>query len=762
MENSSDDAERSAAEYSLNRRELMHTAAALLTTSVMAREAIAEGLVSPSEGQAHAVKPLDIAAYSWAWVGVQRLSLPRGTTVDGGHLYVEYQVPAEVKHPYPVVLIHGGHGQGLDWMGTPDGRRGWMSYLLEEGYQVYVVDRPGQGRPVYHPGLHNLFRDLPTYEGLASTVSALAKTAGAHPQATLHSQWPGTGQIGDPALDQFIASLGPAFPESLGPFVAVPTAAHETWRHRGAALLDLIGPAILMTHSDSSILAWLVADERPKLVKGIIAIEPAGPPFQALRWGVTNTPVAYDPPVASLEELGVTAPIEQAGAMPYRLQTEPARRLKNLVDIPIVVVTAEASAANLRDPAIVAFLKQGGCRAEQLQLAEHGVHGNGPYLMLEKNNREALQPILAWMERSIPKPGIPVRAPPVPPSDDSTAMKLADQGFFWSGVQRKRMPYGTIASGQLFVQYYIPQQVRYPYPIVLIHGGGGQSTHMMGIGGRPGWVHFFVQEGYRVYNVDRPAWGRSPYHPDAFDAGHLGLFEDYEALLNVFHTRQWPGTGDIGDPLVDQFVPNEIGAPLRWRGLEEAVDNDYFVTAGMALLDKIGPAILLTHAFSGQLGWTLADRRPSLVKGIVTMEPNGAPFEGQLAWGLTAVPVAYDPPVRSPEGLSLVEYPATAKGPVYKLQRDPARRLKNLRDIPIGWITGELREKLPNNYGFANGPASVAFLKQAGCHVDHMLLTEYGVSGNGNLMLLEMNNKQVFGVIRDWLVKSVAAPNVGG
>jgi pimeloyl-ACP methyl ester carboxylesterase len=762
MENSNGDAARPATEYSLNRRELMHTAAALLTTGVMARDGIAGGLAGSAEGQGQAAKPLDIAAYSWAWVGVQRISLPRGTTVDGGHLYVEYQIPAQVKHPYPVVLIHGGHGQGLDWMGTPDGRRGWMSYLLEEGFQVYVVDRPGQGRPVYHPGLHNLFRDLPTFEGLASTVSALAKTAGAHPQAPLHSQWPGSGQIGDPALDQFIASLGPAFPENLGPFVAVPTAPHEIWRKRGAALLDLIGPAILITHGDSSIFAWLVADERPKLVKGIVAIEPAGPPFQGLRWGVTYTPVAYDPPVASLEELGVTAPIQQPGAMPYRLQTEPARRLKNLADIPIAVVTAEASAGNLRDPSTVEFLKQGGCQAEHLQLTEQGIHGNGPYMMLEKNNREALQPILAWIERSIPRPDTLVRPPPLRPSDDSTAMQLADQGYFWTGVQRKRMPYGSIATGQLYVQYFIPRQVRYPYPIVLIHGGGGQGTHMMGIGGRPGWVHLFVQEGYRVYNVDRPAWGRSPYHPDAFDAAHLGLFQDYESLLNVFHTPQWPGTGDIGDPLVDQFVPNEIGAPLRWRGLEEAVDNDYFVAAGIQLLDKIGPAILLTHAFSGQLGWTLADRRPSLVKGILTMEPNGAPFEGQLAWGVTPVPMTYEPPVANLADFSLVDFPASEKGPAYKLQREPARRLKHLRDIPIGWITGELRSKYPNNYGFANEPASVAYLRQAGCQVDHMLLSDYGIHGNGNLMLIETNNKQVFGVIRDWLVKSVAAPSSGG
>jgi hypothetical protein len=38
-------------------------------------------------------------------------------------------------------------------------------------------------------------------------------------------------------------------------------------------------------------------------------------------------------------------------------------------------------------------------------------------------------------------------------------------------------------------------------------------------------------------------------------------------------------------------------------------------------------------------------------------------------------------------------------------------------------------------------------------------LKDHGVVGNGNLMLIEKNNKQVFDVIGDWLAKSVAAPS---
>ena len=79
-------------------------------------------------------------------MGVERIELARGSFVNGKQMYVESFSSGAVRHPYPIVLVHGGGGQGLDWMGTPDGRRGWAQILLEEGYKVYVVDRPGHGQ----------------------------------------------------------------------------------------------------------------------------------------------------------------------------------------------------------------------------------------------------------------------------------------------------------------------------------------------------------------------------------------------------------------------------------------------------------------------------------------------------------------------------------------------------------------------------------------------------------------------------------------
>jgi pimeloyl-ACP methyl ester carboxylesterase len=493
----------------LSRRDFMavSTAAGALLAASSEAQAADTGATAASPA------PLDIAEWSFFWVGVERVDLARGAVVNGKQMYVEYQIPAQVRHPYPVVLVHGGGGQGLDWMGTPDGRTGWSTYLLQEGFKVYVVDRPGHGRCPFNPDLHGPFpqRNV-TLEQISDLFTPQrANTPNAPANAKLHNQWPGTGAVGTPELSQLVASQG-------GSYLPDVQATHTTWRERGAMLLDKIGPAIIMTHSAGGPFGFLVAEARPKLVKGIIVIEGAGNPFSGPnRWGLSTIPVTYDPPVSDPKEVKtqkVTPP--EPGVQPYSLQTEPAHKLKNLEGIPIVIVTAEASFASPGNPGAVAFLRQAGCTAEELRLGDHGIHGNGHMMMIEKNNREVLQPILDWIARNVSAKNAPAAKTAKKTATDSTAVRLEKQGHFWVGAEMKKVEYGTILRGQMYVQYMIPADKHHPIPIVLVHGGGGQSTHYMGLGsGQSGWAHYYLQEGYSIYLVDRPGHGRAPYHPDA-------------------------------------------------------------------------------------------------------------------------------------------------------------------------------------------------------------------------------------------------------
>jgi pimeloyl-ACP methyl ester carboxylesterase len=748
------------------------------------------GAAQSGASAAPALAPLDLAEWSYFFVGVERIEMARGSFVNGKQMYVESFIPAQVRHPYPIVLVHGGGGQGLDWMGTPDGRRGWTQILLEEGYKVYVVDRPGHGRSPFHPDVDGPFpaQNLPLEQMSGQFTPPNAARPAANELRKLHNQWPGTGELGSRDLDQLVASQGgsyvqaggfgapaaaggrggagrgagqgavagrgtapappqaPAVPPVLGATgmpAGGPDSAHMVWRQRGAMLLDKIGPSIIMTHSAGGPFGWLVAEIRPNLVKGIVAIEGGGQPFGGGNaWGMSSIPVAYDPPVTDPSEIK-TKRIEspEPGVNAYLLQEEPARKLKNLQNIPIVIVTAEASFASPGNPGGVAYFKQAGCRAEEMRLVTLGIKGNGHMMMVEKNNREVLKPILAWIDKNVNGSAKAPNPKPVAKKEDSTAMKLADTGYFWVGTEHKKMPYGTIIAGQMFVQYFTPAQVRHPYPIVLVHGGGGTALHYMGVGEKAGWAHYYIQDGYRVYLVDRPGHGRSPYHPDSL--GPIGANVSYAAIAAdtrraaVGPNHQWPGTGDNGDPLLDQVLAGQNAAPQ-----DNVFAHTLWASRGAELLEKIGPAIIQVHSAGGPFSWIVANERPSLVKAIVNVEGGGQPFTAGTPWGLTDVPLAYDPPANDPAQLATRDV-AGAGGATYKLQADPARKLKNLLNIPTIYVVAERSGR--------NGAPVVAFLKQAGVDAEEFNLKDKGLVGNGHFMMLENNRREVFDAIRGWL-----------
>ncbi|QMU79934.1 lysophospholipase [Streptacidiphilus sp. PB12-B1b] len=296
-----------------------------------------------------------------------------------GPMYVAWEAPEHPTGRAPVVLVHGGAIQGTEWLDTPDGRPGWAQRLVEAGYPVFVVDRPTQGRSPYHPLVDGPMGPAFDYEEGESVFFP--------PQwRDRHTQWP--FELDDEAaLDAFIAPFGP-LPRDLA-------GAEEMDADRLAALLDRIGPAIVVTHSASGPDGWLVADRRPHLVRAIVSVEPMGPAFAdiprigSLDWGLTAAPLRYDPPLDT--------PAQARAADPATL------RIPALAGIPVAVVTGGASPFAANGPAVVRSLLTAGAAAEQLHLPDHGVHGNGHGLIYERNSDQALAPVLAWLERHAPR-----------------------------------------------------------------------------------------------------------------------------------------------------------------------------------------------------------------------------------------------------------------------------------------------------------------------------------------------------------------------
>ena len=352
-------------------------------------------------------------------------------------------------------------------------------------------------------------------------------------------------------------------------------------------------------------------------------------------------------------------------------------------------------------------------------------------------------------------------------------VELADQGYFFVGGRYTKTRDGQIMTGQMFVQYQIPQARTQPYPVVMWHGGGQTGTNFLGTpDGRPGWAQYFLQRGYAVYVVDQPARARSGYFTEVYGPTRR---PNTEAMSKRFtaparaleypqaqHHTQWPGTGVAGDPVFDQFFASQV-EDIADVGMIEQLNR----AAGTALLDRIGPAILLTHSQSGPFGWGLADARPQLVKGILAVEPNGPPFhdnavigapdwfrDGALArpWGITRLPLTFEPAAAEPQALRMTRQ-AQPDGPdlarCWLQGGETPRRLPRLAGVPILIIVSEASYHAPYDH------CTSRFLDQAGVKHEFVRLPDVGIRGNGHMMMLEKNNLEIARLLADWAAKTI-------
>jgi pimeloyl-ACP methyl ester carboxylesterase len=211
--------------------------------------------------------PLRLAQYGYFMVNTK--ITPDNNVTE--QMFVEFMIPQQQRYQYPVVLVHGGGGQGTDWMSTVDGRDGWVNYFVNAGFAVYWIDRPGSARSISNStyGRGMLAGPRPANGPIGNATS---------------KNWPGAPMIykadGTPdiegwrtknASNPMIAAWGATSPTT-------PFASNEISVAAQAALLEKIGPAIVLTHSAGGTTAAgasLVAAAKGKLI-GLLAFESGG------------------------------------------------------------------------------------------------------------------------------------------------------------------------------------------------------------------------------------------------------------------------------------------------------------------------------------------------------------------------------------------------------------------------------------------------------------------------------------------------------
>lgn len=288
---------------------------------------------------------------------------PAPGSVVTHQMYVHYRVPLHDRKPWPVIMVHGRGLTGMTYETTPDGREGWATYFVRHGYAVYVVDHPGRGR--------SGFDSTPINRAKAQADAALVPEI---PRTTREQAWrefrlgPVFGQTYPDqqfpveALDGFSAQGVPCAENTLagGGLGTAPAAL--------AALLDRIGPAVVIVHSQSGPYGDQLVGLRPDLVKAVINVE-----------GNQLT-------------------------IPGRQQIEAYR------DVPTLEVFGDYVQGNASSTgqsrydvrkAVVEAINAAGGRAQIIQLPEVGLRGNTHMMMQDKNNLEIADYLLDWLRNNV-------------------------------------------------------------------------------------------------------------------------------------------------------------------------------------------------------------------------------------------------------------------------------------------------------------------------------------------------------------------------
>ncbi len=286
---------------------------------------------------------------------------PNSTRWPSGHVvvdnvYATYQYPADLRYPYPILFNSGGGHTARFYDTTPDGREGWLTLFLREGFPVYGVDRPNTGRSGTDICKINAVKlgkappsELPAINRYAAESSWVTFRWGPR----FGEPYPNT-QFPIEAADNY-------YPQTVSTYRDPAETQKSVAAY--AALIDMIGePVIFQSWSSSGLLGYLTAIERPDRVKAILAVETS---------------------VTAFDEI-------------------PAEGRKKLAAVPIYIVIGDH--AQDRVDASRKFQKEmaaiGGNVTVDV-LPEAGIFGNGHTMALEKNNKQIMYRMIAWLEGNV-------------------------------------------------------------------------------------------------------------------------------------------------------------------------------------------------------------------------------------------------------------------------------------------------------------------------------------------------------------------------
>lgn len=285
------------------------------------------------------------------------------------------------------------------------------------------------------------------------------------------------------------------------------------------------------------------------------------------------------------------------------------------------------------------------------------------------------------------------------------------------GPVLKSNPNGDHQVGQLYVQHFALTAPKAKYPLLMWHGGGltGVTWETKPDGGA-GWHAFFMRAGHDTYVSDavergRASWARypeinpgAPQHRTIDDAwgtfrfGPDGGYASDGRAHEVYPGLQFPI--EATEQFAKQFV-------ARWTTSDASIQEAYD-----ALVQDVGPCVILAHSQGGNFAFNAAQHTPDKVKAVIQIEPGAAP----------------DPS-----------------------KTDPSR----VKHIPHLVMWGDYLDRSPLWQRYrANVETYTSRLASSGAIADTIDLPALGIRGNSHMVMMDRNSDEVATLVQDWMGKS--------
>lgn len=184
---------------------------------------------------------------------------------ETGQIYVQF---VKLAKPYrlPLLLLPGGSVTGVTYETTPDGRAGWQLLFLRHGYSVYIADTAQAGRAPWAR-----FPEINADEPAFRTEQFIWEIFRIGPEGSFAA----SGGPRPYADTRFPVTAFREFAKQAAPRFRVP---REEERKGYDDLLAKVCPCIVLAHSAAGPLALEAVLAHPRLVAGLVLIEPSAAP----------------------------------------------------------------------------------------------------------------------------------------------------------------------------------------------------------------------------------------------------------------------------------------------------------------------------------------------------------------------------------------------------------------------------------------------------------------------------------------------------